>query len=65
MEERLIDSGLGGDLLHARTGGAAADEHGARRIENARLRLAIVGRRADAADANDFFATPALLVHSV
>ena len=34
VQQRLIDAGLGGDLLHPRAGGAAADEHRVRRVEN-------------------------------
>jgi hypothetical protein len=41
MKEGLVDAGLGGNLLHAGAGGAAADENHARRLENALLGVAV------------------------
>ena len=41
MQQRLVDAGLGGDLLHAGAGGAAADEDGMRGVEDALLGVAV------------------------
>ena len=47
MQQRLVDAGLGGDLLHPRAGGAAADEHGVGGVEDPLFgaRPAAAGRR--------------------
>ena len=47
-EERLVDAGLVGDLLHARAGSAAADEHPVCGVEDALLGVSVewLSRRA-------------------
>ena len=42
VQQRLVDAGLGGDLLHARAGGAAADEHRVGGVEDALLGVAVL-----------------------
>ena len=41
VQQRLVDARLGGDVLHARAGGAAADEHGVRRVEDPLFGVAV------------------------
>ena len=42
VQQRLVDAGLGGNLLHAGAGRAAPDEHRVRRIEDALLGVAVL-----------------------
>jgi hypothetical protein len=50
VHERLVDPGLGGDVLHAGAARPLADEDGARGVEDASLGVAVLGgRRPDGA----------------